>query len=225
MGMTRKFLMAAALAAGPLLAATAAHADVISIGLQETGVNGGAITTEASSATGNASITGVSYGTFDNNNVSGIGNPPLTSPSLLNSNSINVSSGTAGTLQVYVSESGITTPTGLQNFLSAFTENALTAGFTVQEQTFLDAADGVYALTTGLGNTMFTAIGTDTQLNAANAGTGPYSLTAVYTITSTGSGSANSTINVAVPEPASLTLFGTALVALGLFFGLRRKQV
>jgi hypothetical protein len=226
--MYKKLLMAAALAAGPLLAASAAHADVVSIGLQESGVNGGAITTVASSP-GSVAYGGPTsiYGTFTVNNVTGSGNPPLTSPQLLNSSSINISSSTAGTLTVYVSETGIVAPapTGALNFISGLTQNLITAGFSVQEQSFLDAGNTLYGLTTPLSSATFTAIATSTQTTAANAGAGPYSLTAVYTITSNGAGSANSTINVSVPEPGSLTLFGTMLLGLGLFCGLRRKRV
>ena len=59
---------AAVIAAG-VMGAGPAGAASISIGLQEAGVNGGAITPEGSAGFPSVSITGVSYGTFVLNNV------------------------------------------------------------------------------------------------------------------------------------------------------------
>jgi hypothetical protein len=58
------------LLATPLLLASSVYADTISVGFQEAGVNGGAITTEGTSGTGDLSIGGISYGTFTINNTS-----------------------------------------------------------------------------------------------------------------------------------------------------------
>jgi|GEM_PF-1795280 hypothetical protein len=227
--MKRNVLLAAATASGALLLMSAAQADpLISIGLQEAGVNGGAITTVAS-GTGAAGVFNLSYGTFTANNISGIGNPPLANPSVLDSSSMNVAADATGTLTVYVSETGITAPapTGLAEFISAFTENMLMGPITVTESTYLDAANGLYALTTPLGGTTFPPLPIGqpvVQTATADAGAGPYSVTAVYQIAASGVGSDNATIDVSVPEPASLALFGTALLGLAWFDRRRRGR-
>lgn len=191
--------------------ASSAMADTISIGLQESGVSGGAITTEAS-ASGSAAISNLAYGTFTLNNVSGVAAPVLPEGEL-NTNSINVSSSSSGTLMVYVTAQGVSPAMLPASFFSSLTENSLTGPLTVTESTYVDAGNGLYALTTPLASTTFTAIGTDTVNTAAPAGlTTPFSLTAVYTITATGSGSANSTINVTAAEPGSIALLGLVLL-------------
>src|ERR1700761_1761508 len=90
-----------ALLAGAALATTLsanANAAVVTIGLQEAGFNGGAITNQGS-GTGIFGITGVNYGNFVVNSVSGTSEPFLTS---LSGNSQNVASSTGGTLMVYI---------------------------------------------------------------------------------------------------------------------------
>jgi PEP-CTERM motif len=218
-----RLALATVLAAGGFLAAGAAHANIISIGL---GINGGAITTEASGS-GAAGVAAVSFGGFVVNNVTGAGNPPLAFPVLLNSNSINVSaSNTSNVLDVYVTEQGITSPLGANvNFLSSFTENlgGITPGWSVEEETFIDTGNGLFALTSPLSSIIYTSGGFNVLSALANTGAGPYSITAEYIITPNGiSGSNNSTINISVPEPATLALFGAALLGCGIFLSRRR---
>ena len=78
----------------PLLLASSAFADTISIGLQEPGTNGGAITTVATGS-GNAGILGLNYGTFTINNSSAQSCADLGPPGLLNSQALDISRCTA----------------------------------------------------------------------------------------------------------------------------------
>jgi hypothetical protein len=211
----------AALAGVALLAtmASTASAALISIGLQEAGVNGGAVTTMAS-GTGSAVFSGA-YGSFTLNTVSGATAPIVTDS--VNGNSLDVSSATPGVLNVFITASGLTSPIGNIPFLSSFTENLLTGGITTLLQTGLSTANALYALTTPLGSANFTNIGTSVQTTTAATGSGPYSVTEEYTITSTGVGNANSTIIVtAVPEPSTWAMMILGFLGVG-FLAYRRK--
>jgi hypothetical protein len=219
--MRRFLLTATTLVAVPLLWASAAHATLISIGLQEAGVNGGVVTTVATdSGTGAASISD-SYGTFTNS-ISAIGSPVLTEPQL-DSASINVSTAVAGEITVYVTETGLTTPTGINKFLSSFTSNLFSGAVTsVIEETLLSTTNQLY-LGTALAATKFT---TSNQTAYATTTTAPltlYSETEKYFITFAGSGDVNDTIDLkqAVPEPASLAIMGAGLIGLSM---IRRRK-
>lgn len=191
--------------------ASSAMANTISIGLQESGTNGGAITTEGSGS-GNAAFSG-SYGSFNINNVSGTGAPAL-AQGVFNTNSLNASTGAAGTLTVYVTDQGVTLAglPGTVGFLSSLTENTLTPGWSVTESTYVDQGNGQYALTTPLSTATFTTGPLTDVLSATASLNSPFSITAVYTIVANGAGSDNSTINVTAAEPGSIALLGLVLL-------------
>src|SRR6266478_7174665 len=114
-------LSVASLLCGIALAAAlpaAANAAVVTIALQESTVNGGLVTTVATGS-GTATTSGT-YGSFTYN-ATGFTNPLVTD--LINGNSINVVTGSSGVLDVFITASGLTTPT--QTFFSSFTENTL----------------------------------------------------------------------------------------------------
>lgn len=225
----RRLLATTALIGGLALAGPAANAaTMLSIGLS---TNGGAtITTEATSTTGSVGFSGP-FGSWTVNQISASDQSVLPAPGILDSSSLDVKSplSLAGTLTVYISSQGLVNAQQLQEFESSFTSNLISGSITsVSEQTFVDDANGRYALTTALGSHSFSAIGTNDQLETANL-TAPFSATEVYTIVSSATltgGTANSTIDlstVAAPEPASLALMGVGVLGLG-FVSSRKRH-
>jgi hypothetical protein len=208
--------LAIGVAAAGIMAASTASATVF-IGLQEAGVAGGAITTVATDPT-DANFTG-SYGTFTHVDVNG---DQGVSPVLLFSNaSSKVTTSTAGTLLIWVTETGLTAPTGVPTFTSGFTENLLTTGWSVTQETGVDPNNGLFNGFT-LGSAGFTAIGTSTHTGPFNVGAGPYSVTELFIVTANGAGQSQSTIQLsAVPEPASWAMM---LVGFGLVGAVMRRR-
>jgi hypothetical protein len=149
-------LAAAVLLIAPVLWAGPAKATLISIGLQE---DGGALSTVSTDlGTGNAFFSGL-FGTYVVNNVSGTGSPLLPQPQLL-TNSTNVTAGSGNhVLNVFITEQGLSSPTGIAQFLSRFSSTLITGAVTsVVETTFLSTSNALYG-GSQLSTATFTAAG------------------------------------------------------------------
>lgn len=177
----------------------------------------GAVPTFLTSSTGSLNTSGSSAGWDYSISAVGI-------PGLLSSNTIDIS-GSSGSLDIWISQIGITSPLGTLNFASGFTQNLITSGWSVTETTYLDTGNVTYGTGTMLGTATFSAIGAETDYASFSTGAGPYSLTHHYTVTASGAGNANSSINLvsAVPEPETYAMLLAGLGLMG-FVARRRKQ-
>lgn len=144
--------------------------------------------------------------------------------------SADVSGAAGGTLVITLSENGLTSPVGLTNWLSQFSGNFPFGSPDVQLKTYISDSDALLGTGTLLGtiadpgSTPFAL--KDTGRAMAD---GPFALTEVLTITASGSSSEKLSGSItagsggtAVPEPASLSIFGAGLLAVALLSRRRR---
>jgi len=186
------------------LISSGANAATISIGWRQ---DGGAITTVAGSGVSdNFSAPVIGTPNFSISVASGLTQPSLPSPGLLFSNNTDVTSAldaVSHSLDVFITAQGLTTPTGLLNFISGLTENTIVGGLTATLSTFVSSTNALFG-GTALSSATFSTTGSATLNANANTGAGPYSVTAQYHIVTTAgtAGAANSTINITgVPGP------------------------
>ena len=220
-------LGAALVAVSVVLTVATAQADPANfIGLQEAGVNGGAITIYTGPPT--------AYGTFFQTNNSSFVTGSLGRIPPLVGDTIDVSN-TPGTLVVWMTATGnlasnVPIP---QTFESSFTTNLLPDGWTVQVDTFLDPADGIFTTAIPLSSHLFS--GSDPAFHQpvrADPGNGFYSVTARFTITASSvEGVANTTAEIAFIDPAAVPapiagagLPGLILASGGLLGWWRRRK-
>jgi hypothetical protein len=201
---------------------------LLSLGLQEAGINGGAITTVAtdSSAPGNLSFMGI-YGSFSLGNTGALGSPAEVQPNL--STSVLVGSFLAGgILFVYMTEQGLTSPQGAHPLVSRFDITLMSGAISpISVRTLVSASNELYTGSVLAPTTTFSKVGSGSSTNTTPDLSGPFSETVVYEIVANGEGGANVAIDIStilssappsVPEPPSLVLLGVGLAGLGLLF-------
>jgi hypothetical protein len=210
-------LAAGGLAAGPAALATGMSCTSSPEICLAVGTTGNVV---AASNTGIATMSGT-YGAF-NYSITGTGYGFIFPPQILDSQTIDAEASGAGSLTVYVTATGLTSPM-TAGLLSALTSNLLTPGWTVSGQTYFDQSDVAFGMGTELFSGTLSGLGTDTGVTPI-AATGPYSLTEIYTITANTGGNTNDTLDIStVPEPGTLALFGAGLLGCALLLSRRRR--
>jgi hypothetical protein len=214
----------AVLAASGLLSVVSPIANAtVFIALQQ---DDGPVTTISSNASGFATFSGA-FGEFESVAFSAIGQPASILPLLLQStSSVQNAAGiaNAGTLSVYVTSTGNTGPLGPMQLTSGFASVSL-SGWTQALSTYVDPGNGIYALTQPLGSATLTGVDSDVAIAIQAPGAGPYSVTAVYSISAPSLGGATSSVGLSVspvPEPSNWLLM---LAALGLVGWKARRKV
>jgi PEP-CTERM motif len=211
--------------ASAALWATSAHALTITINGGESPTFPPTFTTLASGSSPLSLPATTCCGATDSFIVSAdaVGTPPLASGRLL-TDTIDINSSAAGTLIIWVTETGLTSPLG-----SGLTSNLFQGAISsVTLSTFVSPTDGVSPPNgTPLDTATFTGLGTETLSTVDNPGAGPYSLQEVFVIHATGAGDTNLSIDLSssvIPEPSTWAMMLIGFAGLG-FLGYRKVRM
>jgi hypothetical protein len=206
------------------MTAGTAAAVTVSIGTQ---FNGGSIVNQGS-ADGTFDLS-TSIGGYNSVKASGVADPFFVYPNFSTS-SLDVSStGTTDSLNVFVSESGLTSAPrtyGL-NLLSSLGVTRVPSGWTLDTYVWLDPTNTVFGRDTLLVSRAFAGPLGASSVDLASFldVTDPYSITVEYRIQSNGNrGGINATADINdVPTPSTSLLLGMGLTGLGFVMSRRRK--
>jgi PEP-CTERM motif len=228
MKITHRTLVSAALVAGSTLAmapgAKAGPALEIAVGSG----NCGTVLTPTTGVPGFEQAATLAGGFLVSAEASGLGPFGAPPPNLLDSQTLDVSGKSGGSINVCITETGVDGSLG-GPLLSSLTTNILPKGWTLTESTYADASDTAFGKGTALYSATWGPSGSSI-INATASGTAawmpsaPYSLTEIYSITASGAGDTNDTIDITeVPEPATLAIFAGGLLAGALALSRRRR--
>ena len=216
-----KVLASLAVLALPLLYGAAHATPTLELKLSESGF----ATRTFAGTDGVANFGPTPYGTFRIVSGTGVGAPNGDMPTLIDLNSLQVSSSTGGMLTIAISETGLTSAVPSADFFSAL-GGTLDLGNTLRYQTYIDTSNTLFGTQQTLadlsfnGSVPFGSASTDPGL----PGNKKFSETEIFTLTAQPNTetSFDGRLNQ-VPEPASVALMGAGLLGLAACSMRRRR--